>query len=52
MFKASQLVKLCQDIVGMPYWYGTCVYICTSCASNQQNETVSFTLWKQQNFEI
>ena len=30
MFKASQLVKFCQDMVGMPYWYGTCVYICTS----------------------
>lgn len=30
MFKASQLVKFCKDMVGMPYWYGTCVYACTS----------------------
>ncbi len=30
MFKASQLVNFCLDMVGMPYWYGTCVYPCTS----------------------
>lgn len=30
MYKASQLVKFCLSMVGMPYWYGTCVYRCTS----------------------
>lgn len=30
MLKASQLVQFCHDMVGMPYWYGTCVYACTS----------------------
>lgn len=30
MFKASQLVGFCLDMVGMPYWYGTCVYPCTA----------------------
>lgn len=29
MLKASQLVSFCQKMVGMPYWYGTCVYQCT-----------------------
>lgn len=29
MFKASQMVKFCQSMVGMPYWYGTCVYRCS-----------------------
>lgn len=29
MFKASQLVDFCQKLIGMPYWYGTCVYKCT-----------------------
>ena len=30
MFKASELVAFCLAMVGMPYWYGTCVYNCTS----------------------
>lgn len=30
MFKASQLVDFCLSMVGMPYWYGTCVYQCSS----------------------
>lgn len=29
MFKASQLVNFCLAMVGMPYWYGTCVYQCS-----------------------
>lgn len=29
MFKASELVAFCESLVGMPYWYGTCVYNCT-----------------------
>jgi len=29
MFKASELVAFCLSMVGMPYWYGTCVYNCT-----------------------
>lgn len=30
MFKASELVAFCLSMIGMPYWYGTCVYNCTS----------------------
>lgn len=30
MFKASELVAFVLSMVGMPYWYGTCVYICSS----------------------
>lgn len=30
MFKASQLVDFCKSMVGMPYWYGTCVHMCSS----------------------
>lgn len=30
MFGASELVTFCLAMVGMPYWYGTCVYVCTS----------------------
>lgn len=29
MFKASELVAFVLSMVGMPYWYGTCVYKCT-----------------------
>lgn len=29
MFTASQLVAFVLSMVGMPYWYGTCVYPCT-----------------------
>ena len=29
MFKASELVTFCKSMIGMPYWYGTCVYPCT-----------------------
>ena len=30
MFKASELVAFCESMVGMPYWYGTCVYKCSA----------------------
>ena len=30
MFRASELVAFVLSMVGMPYWYGTCVYICSS----------------------
>lgn len=29
MFKASGLVSFAKSMLGMPYWYGTCVYKCT-----------------------
>lgn len=29
MFKASELVAFVLSMMGMPYWYGTCVYRCT-----------------------
>lgn len=29
MFKASDLVSFCEAMLGMPYWYGCCVYNCT-----------------------
>ena len=28
MFKSSDLVSFVLKMVGMPYWYGTCVYVC------------------------
>lgn len=30
MFKASQFIAFLLQMVGQPYWYGTCVYICSS----------------------
>lgn len=30
MFKAKELVAFVESMVGMPYWYGTCVYKCSS----------------------
>lgn len=36
MFAASELVAFCLAMVGMPYWYGTCVYICTSSLLNRK----------------
>lgn len=30
MFSAADFVAFCLSMVGMPYWYGTCVYICSS----------------------
>ena len=29
-FKSSELVSFVKRMVGQPYWYGTCVYICTN----------------------
>lgn len=30
MLKASELVAFAKSMVGMPYWYGTCVYKCSN----------------------
>lgn len=30
MFKSSDFVSFVLSMVGLPYWYGTCVYMCTS----------------------
>ena len=39
MLKASELVAFCLSMVGMPYWYGTCVYNCTaSLRSRKANQ--------------
>ena len=29
MYNASEFVAACNRLVGMPYWYGTCIYPCT-----------------------
>ena len=29
MYKASDFVEACKRLVGMPYWYGTCIYPCS-----------------------
>lgn len=29
MHKASEFVEACKRLVGMPYWYGTCIYPCS-----------------------
>jgi len=36
MLKASQLVSFCLSMVGMPYWYGTCVYKCSADLLNRK----------------
>ena len=28
-FKVSALIAFCKKLVGQPYWYGTCGYMCT-----------------------
>ena len=28
-FTSEHLVAFCEKFLGMPYWYGTCVYKCT-----------------------
>lgn len=30
MFTSKQLVDFCLSMIGMPYWYGTCVYKCSA----------------------
>lgn len=36
MFKASELVAFVLSMVGMPYWYGTCVYMCSTSVLNSK----------------
>lgn len=38
MFKASQLVAFVLSMVGMPYWYGTCVYMCSTSVLNSKKK--------------
>lgn len=38
MFLASKFVEFVQKMTGMPYWYGTCVYICTSDLLNAKSK--------------
>ncbi|MBQ8619020.1 MAG: peptidoglycan-binding protein [Clostridia bacterium] len=41
MFKATELVSFCLSMVGMPYWYGTCVYNCTTSLLNRKAKQYS-----------
>lgn len=36
MFKASELVAFVISMIGMPYWYGTCVYMCSTSILNSK----------------
>lgn len=38
IFKASELVAFVLAMVGQPYWYGTCVYICTKSLLTRKTE--------------
>lgn len=38
MFTASQLVAFVISMIGMPYWYGTCVYICSESLLNSKSK--------------
>lgn len=38
MFKARELVSFCKSLIGMPYWYGTCVYKCTEDLLNRKSK--------------
>ena len=38
MFTASQLVAFVISMLGMPYWYGTCVYICSQSLLNSKSK--------------
>lgn len=38
MFTASQLVAFVISMIGMPYWYGTCVYICSQSLLNSKSK--------------
>lgn len=40
MLKASELVAFAKSMVGMPYWYGTCVYKCSN--SLLENKTAQY----------
>lgn len=37
MFTASELVSFVQKMIGMPYWYGTCVHQCTASLLNSKS---------------
>ena len=38
MFKASELVAFVISMIGMPYWYGTCVYMCSTSVLNSKSK--------------
>lgn len=38
IFKSSELVAFVLAMVGQPYWYGTCVYICTKSLLTRKTE--------------
>ncbi len=38
MFTASQFVAFVLSMLGMPYWYGTCVYICSTSLLNSKSK--------------
>lgn len=38
MFTASELVAFVISMIGMPYWYGTCVYKCTQSVLNSKSK--------------
>lgn len=38
MFLASKFVEFVLKMVGMPYWYGTCVYICSASLLNSKSK--------------
>ena len=38
MFLASKFVEFVLKMVGMPYWYGTCVYICSASVLNSKSK--------------
>lgn len=38
MFHSSKFVEFVQKMVGMPYWYGTCVYVCSASLLNSKSK--------------
>lgn len=38
MFTATQFVAFVISMIGMPYWYGTCVYICSTSLLNSKSK--------------
>ena len=38
MFTSQQLVNFCLSMIGMPYWYGTCVYKCSTSMLNSKSK--------------
>ena len=45
LFKSCELVDFVKSMVGMPYWYGTCVYKCsdTLLASKTKQYSAHYT---------